>query len=473
MVGKEMNRTFGFLILLFSLCMNAQAEKVQGTVKGGGKALGEVIVTDGFSFAVTDSKGHYTIDLNDKTEFVYLLTPKGYVADFSSGVPQFYQRVEKSKTEYDFSLEQMKGDPNRFAMITMADTQLDTEHDVARMMDETLPDIQNTLKQYDGVQTAGIVLGDISWDMYVRNVDYKSFVRKLGIPVYPVIGNHDFDKYMTASPDADYAHIYKENFGPLYYAFQLGDVYYIVLNDMIYYGNKRYKTTLEIEDQMKWLELMLNCVLQQDKQVIIAMHAPLKPSSERPMIDGGEHLKKMLMNKFQSAFITGHFHCNSNTDIGAGIMEHNLGAVCGTWWNGDTGSDGAPNGYQVFEGNGSEISWYYKATGHDRDWQFSVYPVGSVMERPESIVAKVWNWDDAWRIRWYEDGKLMGDMSRFYTYDPDYLRHLNGRRAVADYEPARTDHYFSATPSEDAKVVRIEVVDRFGNTYTQEVNVKK
>ena len=34
--------------------------------------------------------------------------------------------------------------------------------------------------------------------------------------------------------------------------------------------------------------------------------------------------------------------------------------------NGDTGSDGSPNGYQVFEGNKNKISWYYKATGQKR-----------------------------------------------------------------------------------------------------------
>ena len=34
------------------LCATAQADIIKGTVKGDGKALGEVIVTDGFSFSV-------------------------------------------------------------------------------------------------------------------------------------------------------------------------------------------------------------------------------------------------------------------------------------------------------------------------------------------------------------------------------------------------------------------------------------
>lgn len=465
-----MKQTCIIILFLLLSVMTGRAETVKGYVKSGNQGLGEVLVTDGYSFTVTDNKGNYAIELNEKADFVYILTPKGYVADFSSGVPQFYLPVDKARKEYNFDLQPMKGDANHFAMITMADTQLDTASDVHRLMSETLPDMQETLKQYTDVQTAGILLGDISWDVYVQNEAYKEFARQLNIPIYPVIGNHDFDKYMEPTPEADFAHIYKANFGPLYYAFQLGDVYYIVLNNMVYYGNKKYKTTLEQEDQMKWLELLLNCVLQQDKQVVVAMHAPLKPSSERPLIPGGEKLKQMLMNKFQSTIISGHYHRNTNTDIGAGIMEHNLGAICGTWWNGDTGSDGSPNGYQVFEGEGSKIKWYYKATGKDRSVQFKVYAKGTVMERPNAVVVKIWNWDDAWRVRWYEDGKFMGDMSRFYSFDPDYLAHLNGRRAVADYTPARTDHYFSAVPSAGAKEIKIEVTDRFGQVYTETVN---
>ena len=59
--------------LAFGLCATVQAGIIKGTVKGEGKALGEVIVTDGYSFSVTDKNGNYKIDLNDKAEFVYLL----------------------------------------------------------------------------------------------------------------------------------------------------------------------------------------------------------------------------------------------------------------------------------------------------------------------------------------------------------------------------------------------------------------
>ena len=468
MVGEIKKHCFiAFLSVGMAMC--CQAATVNGTVKAGEKPLSEVIVTDGFSFTFTDSKGHYSIETSEKAEFIYLLTPKGYVADFSSGIPQFYQALETGKTVYPFNLQAMKGNPDEFAMLTIADPQLDTEKDAARMFGEALPDMKTTIASYPGVQVAGIILGDMTWDVYKHNTSIKEFARQSGIPFYPVIGNHDFDKYMAPEKNADFAHIYKKEFGPLYYAFQLGEVYYVVLNNIEYYGNKRYKVTLEMEDQMRWLEKLLNCVLQQDKKVFIAMHGPLKPLPELPLIPGGEALKKMLVNKFHSTILSGHFHLNSNTDIGAGITEHNLGAICGTWWSCDYCGDGTPNGYQVFEGKGDSITSYYKATGKDRNYQLKVYPKGRIADRPEAIVAKVWNWEPGWRVLWYEDDQLKGDMSQFYSFDPDYLQHLNGRRAVDDYEPLRTNHYFSAIPSATAKRIKITVTDSYGRVYSETI----
>ena len=94
----------------------ASARTISGSVKGAGKPLGGVLVTDGYSFVQTDPAGAYTIDLNAQAEFVYIVTPKGYVADYTSGVPQFYQRLDDKKQVYHFALQQMSGDPDRCAV---------------------------------------------------------------------------------------------------------------------------------------------------------------------------------------------------------------------------------------------------------------------------------------------------------------------------------------------------------------------
>lgn len=453
--------------------MTLQARIVKGQVKGANKPLGGVLVTDGFSFTTTDAKGCYELTLNEKAEFVYIVTPKGYVADFSSGVPQFYQRLEDGKEAYTFALQEMKGDKDRYTMITMTDPQLDTPEDAEKLMGETLKDIQATAQEHQGVQLAGIVLGDISWDVYSNNEKYKQFARQLGFPVYPVIGNHDFDKYLTPSDDADYTHQYKKDFGPVYYAFQLSDAYYVVLNNMYYTGNKRYRVTLDkMPDQMHWLEQLLNSALNMGNRIYICMHSPLKFSSESNLIGGGQHLKDMLDNKFEGVILTGHMHHNNNFDIGGGIMEHNLGALCGNWWTNEYSSDGAPCGYQVFEGKGREYpTWYYKATGHPKDYQFRLYQPGRVMDRPYAVVAKIWNWDEAWRVRWYQDGQFMGDMEQFYSFDPDYCEYVNGARVWDDYVPFRNNHFFSTAKVTGKHEIKVEVTDRAGRVYTSTIQI--
>ena len=460
------------LSLVLSLFTNLSAEKVKGIIQGDGQPLGEVLVTDGYTFCVTDVKGRYEMDTHPDAEFVYIVTPKGYVADYSSGVPQFYQRIEAGKQEYHFDLLPMKGNPDQFAMMVMADVQLDTEHDVKRMMDELLPDAKQTVATYPDKQMAGLVLGDLTWDVYKYNLTFKDFARQVGIPFYPVIGNHDFDKYLTPTEGADFAKPYKDAYGPLYYAVQLGDVYFIVLNSMEYYGNKRYKTTLDLNPQMEWLSLLLKCVLQQEKHVYLAMHAPMKPSPDSPMIGGGEKLKSMLINKFHATILSGHYHLNTNSDLGGGLWEHNVASAGGTWWTSNVCRDGTPNGYRVYVGDKSHVEQYYKSTGKDKDYQMKVYAPRRIMDRPEEVVVNIWNWDANWQVVWYEDGKYQGAMNQFYSFNPDYLQWLNGRRAVADYAPVRTNYYFSAKPSPKAKEVRIEVTDRYGNVYREVVKLK-
>ena len=190
------------------------------------------------------------------------------------------------------------------------------------------------------------------------------------------------------------------------------------------------------------------------------------------MIGGGEKLKNMLINKFHATILSGHYHLNTNSDLGGGLWEHNVASAGGTWWTSDVCRDGTPNGYRVYVGDKSHVEQYYKSTGKDKDYQMKVYAPGRIMDRPEDVVVNIWNWDPNWQVVWYEDGKYQGAMNQFYSFNPDYLQWLNGRRAVADYAPVRTNYYFSAKPSSKAKEIRVEVTDRYGHVYREVIKLK-
>lgn len=456
--------------LLLGICCSTQvvAKVLTGHVRTGKKPMADVIVTDGLHFTFTKEDGSYSLDAPDSAKFVYILTPKGYVADFSSGVPRFYLPVQDNQKGYDFELFPMEGDAEKTLMIAAADPQIDTDSDSWHLFHETLPDMKAMLKDYPGYQKAIFMAGDLTWDVYGKNREIKDYARQLGIPFYPVIGNHDYDKYMEPSRGTDFAHVYEESFGPTYYAFQLGDNYYIVLNDIKYVGHKRYTLSLDQGNQMQWLRNLLGVVLQQDKNVFIVAHGPICQPGGTELIEGGKELRALLAGKpFHAAIFTGHIHTNSVTPIDHDIWEYNLGAVCGYWWTSSYSGDGTPNGYKVIVGKGTQWQQIYKSTGKPLDYQLQVYRPGVIADRPEDVCCKIWNWDSRWQVRWYEDGTLKGKMDQFYSFAPEYLRYLNGTLAVADYTPKRTPHFFSCHPSPSVKSVKIEAEDPYGNIYSQ------
>ncbi|PIQ22524.1 MAG: metallophosphoesterase, partial [Cytophagales bacterium CG18_big_fil_WC_8_21_14_2_50_42_9] len=144
-------------------------------------------------------------------------------------------------------------------------------------------------------------------------------------------------------------------------------------------------------------------------------------------------------------------------------------AVCGAWWTGPICTDGTPNGYGVYEVKGSDLKWYYKSVGKDRNHQFRIYPKGSVADRPDEIVVNVWNWDPEWKVNWFENGKSQGNMKQEVGLDPLSVQLHAGDQLPAKHkfvDPTLTDHLFYAKPAAGTKEIKIEVTDRFGQVYT-------
>jgi hypothetical protein len=130
----------------------------------------------------------------------------------------------------------------------------------------------------------------------------------------------------------------------------------------------------------------------------------------------------------------------------------------------------------VYEVKGSDLQWYYKSTGKDRKHQFRHYLPGSNPEKPDQLIANVWNADDAWKIVWLEDGIQKGALQQETGFDPLSVELHTGkdkpeRRPWVD--PQATDHLYVTKLSPQAKQVTIEVTDRFGQVYAETFENKK
>lgn len=156
-------------------------------------------------------------------------------------------------------------------------------------------------------------------------------------------------------------------------------------------------------------------------------------------------------------------------------MEHNVAAICGTWWYACHCKDGTPRDYKVLTKENGTLTWYYKSIGKPRDFQYEVYLPGQTREHPERIVVNVWDHDQSWAVEWYQDGKPMGKMEQVEEYSPIHTAEINekyeklGTKPVDYHLTSKAKHYFAATPSKEAKTVAVVIKDRFGNEWKEEL----
>ena len=124
---------------------------------------------------------------------------------------------------------------------------------------------------------------------------------------------------------------------------------------------------------------------------------------------------------------------------------------------------GTHRGYGIYEVNGDQLKWIYKSAGYPLEHQFHAYPAGSSDEYPSDIIANVWNWDDLWKVEWYENGQRMGEMQKYKGYDP------MAKVICSDKEKVKYGE--TEVAPENVRLV-IKVTDLFCNVYTQNIENK-
>lgn len=92
------------------------------------------------------------------------------------------------------------------------------------------------------------------------------------------------------------------------------------------------------------------------------MHAAgWNTAAEEGNIRDAKQLEEILKDYTVHVFC-GHTHFFQNAEPNAKLYQHNIGAVCGAWWDSWINRCGAPNGYLIVNVDGNDVSWSYKAT---------------------------------------------------------------------------------------------------------------
>lgn len=454
------------LMLAGTICGVADARKVSGTVTCGETRLEGVIVTDGTNFTTTSKKGKFSFEIKDDAEHVYIVTPAGYVADWTSGVPAFYKEAPGCST-FDFVLERTAGG-NDYSIIAIADPQTYSEEHMAQFAGQPLQDLTATAKKLTG-PVVGLSLGDISWDELARLDDYKREIVRTGVPFYPVVGNHDNSAWCKG--DIEGSALYRAKMGPENYAFFMGKDVVIVLDNIIYDTN--FKANVGYADHViEWVRGLMPYI-PSGAEIYIAQHAPTL-YRDRKMYQANRLLDIVRGRKM--TFLSGHSHINHNFTIEKNMVEHNIAAICGAWWDTEHCTDGTPRGYKVFTKTAGKLSWYYKSVGCSESHQAEVFLPGETLRHPSCLVANVWDWDPQWKVEWYEDGVFMGAMDPVREVSPVFAKEIAeayGDDEIPGWKSARpSGHHFAAQPSRNAKRVTVSVTPRFGKKWVQTFDLR-
>jgi hypothetical protein len=435
---------------------------INGTVTDGKKGIANVVISDGYSVVITDAKGNYSITTNDKATNIFMSTPAGYEFKTDYNVTKQYETLG-SRNQYDFKLRGLKKNDNKHNFIIWADPQVKNKKDVKQMMDTAVPDVQQLVKSLGrDALIHGICVGDIVWDNHALFPDYNAAVAQMGIPFFQALGNHDMDYRMGGDETSDKT--FKEVYGPTYYSFNRGKAHYVVLDDVRYLGTERNYDGYISENQLSWLAKDLQYVAK-DQLLIINLHIPVHSA-----VKNNTELYALLEGYKNVHIMSGHTHYNLNK-ITNNIYEHNHGTVCGAWWTGPICEDGTPRGYGVYEVNGTELKWYYKSTGFDKNKQVNVYV--ETLTNQKRIIANVWNWDPEWKVEYFLDDKAMGMLEQTKGYDPLTVQLYKGDKMPVTRsfaEPKKMDHLFMTHFSPEIKSVKVVATDRFGEKYTAIVN---
>lgn len=474
-----MKKIYSVIAVLVAISLSAEAKKVKGCVTCEGKGLKEVIVTDGQSFTQTTKNGNFRFEIADDSEFVYIVTPSGYVADWSQGSPAFYKKAEGNN--FDFELKRFGEAGASYNIIAVGDPQPRSDAHFEEFIGRPLDDICRTTAELEGT-TVGIVLGDICYDVLPLQKRWKEEIVRTRIPFYPSVGNHDHDR--AFNDDKLSIHAYRSNFGPENYAFFIGKDLMIVLDNIIYHSRSSYNEGYT-DKIIEWVRNLMKFV-PEDADIYVAQHSPANgrwnrtlttfiPESYKTIINYDKLIE--ALNGHDITFMSGHNHVNGVFEYAPGVTEHNIAAICGTWWETYHCTDGTPRGYKVFTKKDGELTWYYKSIDKDKDFQYEIFMPGTTRNHPDCIVVNIWDCDPKWKLEWYEDGKAMGKMEQVLEFSPLHTEELNAKYTGAKKGPSSHKltsiafHYYAAKPSKGAKEIRIVITDRFGKVWEEKIQL--
>ncbi len=533
------------LIILVPICTSAQSRKASNRA-GNTQAMARgfvyhdlnanqkkesdepgipnVLVSNSVEVAKTDANGYYELPvtgddvffvikpstwqcpLNEDNlpQFYYLHKPDGYPAGFK------YAGVSPTgalPSSLDFPLYPVEEDP-KFKAVVFGDPQPYTIEQVDFLGDDIIPELigQSDLE-------FGMTMGDVVGDDLDLYGPINQLIAKIGIPWYSVLGNHDVNYMAPTDEWAD--ETFNRVFGPATYAFEYGEVHFIVVDDVIHEdkaGSKQYVGGLR-PDQLTFVENYLGHV-PKDHLVVLAMHIPLENHGKYFRKSDQKALFDLLKDFPNTLSISAHTHVQEHkyfhaesSDWTRDVPHHhfNVGTTSGSWWRGYKNEvdvpmtmmrDGTPNGYAMIQFNKVDYLIDWKVAGSPESHQMNIHvPRGILAGSTDTTLLTVnfFNGCEQSEVEYRVEGltswKTMTKISKFDPYylkvyerwenlkylevpekwenDPQLVNEPNIGRPISN--PQESAHLWEADLGTDwpvgRHVIEVRAKDRNGRTY--------
>lgn len=351
--------------------------------------IANVAVTNGVDVVLTNANGRYVLPAYEDM-IVAVIKPSGYAVSLSEDNQPLFYYIHKPKgspengdvgvaptgklpKSLDFPLTKQEESLN-FSVLLFGDPQPDSADDLTYFEKAIVSELIDTDKA-----VLGISLGDLG----IKEVlaDYKRILGKIGVPWYNVLGNHDMNQSKT---DILSDETFEYYFGPPNYAFNYGNVHFIMLDDVLYpdpndgsgyLGGFREDILAFVENDLKYVP--------KDRLIVLGFHIPIyefEPGPDQFREGDVKKLLSLLEGYNHTLSLSGHTHSQNHhfftSEEGwpnAGIHHHyNPGATSGSVYKGPKDvygtpssmmRDGTPKGYAFLNITGNTYTYEYMPSG--------------------------------------------------------------------------------------------------------------
>lgn len=261
-----------------------------GQFDRGEKTLGGIKVSDGLNVTETAKDGTYTLPGHARQRFIFITTPSGYKT-----LNKHYHKIDSRTNGYDFGLLTYHpgiGKDGSHQYVHVSDTEIfNTEGNEAWV---------RNIREYAANENAAFIIhtGDICYENGMKKHIKLMNTENMNVPVFYCIGNHDLVKGKYGEE------VFENNYGPVYYSFDVANVHYIV-TPMPGGDHKPGYTRLDV---CRWLKNDL-AHIKPGTPIVVFNHDILTYGDE--FIYKGSQTESIDLNKHNlKAWVYGHWHIN-------------------------------------------------------------------------------------------------------------------------------------------------------------------